>query len=261
MHENTPHPRDHPQVSFGPFTVADLSRKTLVDTVVRGAFAVAGRSAYVAFALHVGGFNAREDAGYIAALDRADVVYADGVSVVLVARAAGAGSIERAGTTDIGWDILTTTAVALGRPARVALIGGPPGLAERAGRTLAATGSQVVATAHGYHEDWSAVLQATRAAAPDIVLVGLGAPGEMTWVVDHMSDLPPALILTCGGWVGFLAGNEQRAPRWLQIAHGEWLYRVAQAPTRLLPRYVSGATATGRLWLAARRAHRSTPRR
>ena len=71
-------------------------------------------------------------------MDRASVVYADGGSVGLARSAsARARCIERAPTTDVGWDVLRELEQRLGRPPGVALVGGPVGLAERAAEALA----------------------------------------------------------------------------------------------------------------------------
>ena len=151
-------------------------------------------------------------------MQRADFTYADGVSVVLLARLAGAKHIDRAATTDIGWMILQECTQSLARRPRVAAIGGKPGLAESALRAFENRGvADGVFATHGYHETWPDVLEAMADAQPDIVLVGLGAPLEMEWVEANIVALPPAVILTCGGWFGHVVGEESRAPlglRW-----------------------------------------------
>lgn len=242
------------EVPVGPFRVADLDRTALVRLVVDRAAENLGRRPTTAYALHVGGLNARTDERFVAAMQRADVVYADGGSVVLVARMGGAQALERAATTDVGEEILHGLAEHLGDPPRVAFIGGPPGLARRAGDVLARQGAaEVVLTEHGYHQDWAPVLERLRAARPDVVVVGLGAPREMIWVDQHLEDLPPALVLTCGGWFGHLTGEESRAPGPLRRAGLEWIARFAQAPGRLGPRYLRGMWSTAALCAQARR--------
>jgi exopolysaccharide biosynthesis WecB/TagA/CpsF family protein len=174
-------------------------------------------------------------------MQRADFTYADGVSVVLLARLAGAKHIDRAATTDIGWMILQECTQALERRPRVAAIGGKPGLAESALRAFENRGvADGVFATHGYHEAWPDVLEAMADAEPDVVLVGLGAPLEMEWVEANIVALPPAVILTCGGWFGHVVGEEPRAPLWLRRAGLEWMYRAYQSPRRLGPRYLKG---------------------
>jgi exopolysaccharide biosynthesis WecB/TagA/CpsF family protein len=46
------------------------------------------------------------------------------------------------------------------------------------------------------------------------------------------------LALCIGASINFLTGIERRAPRWMQSAGLEWLYRVARDPGRLARRYL-----------------------
>ncbi len=46
------------------------------------------------------------------------------------------------------------------------------------------------------------------------------------------------LALCVGGAVNFLTGAERRAPRWMQSAGLEWLYRLSRDPARLARRYL-----------------------
>lgn len=231
-----------PHVDVAGFPVADLASARLVEVIVEQALRQAGDRPTPVYALHVGGLNVRHDPAFREAMLGADLVYADGMSIVALARLAGAEDIERAGTTDIGWDVVTALGRALDRPPRIALLGGPPGLAERAGAALTeGTGAEIVFTEHGYHDDWTGPITSAAASGCDLLLVGLGAPLEMKWTHHHLDALPSCLVLTCGGWFGFLAADEQRAPDWMQRVGLEWVYRVRQAPGRLAGRYARGA--------------------
>jgi N-acetylglucosaminyldiphosphoundecaprenol N-acetyl-beta-D-mannosaminyltransferase len=236
---------DPQKVTIGPFEVDDLSQAAVVETIVGVARTTARRRTWVGYALHVGGLNERGNRDYVRAMANADCVYADGISVVLLAKLAGAQHIERAGTTDIGWDVLRRLSAELGRPARVALLGGPEGLARRALAVLEAEADVVgVAAEHGYHDDWAPVLARLATSRLDILLVGLGAPLEMEWVERHRDRLPHCVVLTCGGWFGFVVSEEKRAPRWMRNAGLEWSFRLIQAPRRLLKRYALGMVST-----------------
>ena len=238
------------EVEVGPFWINDAARSELIAQVVELSLQKRTRPVF-AFALHVGGLNARRERDFVVAMRQADVVYADGGSVVLLARLAGAHNVERAPTTDVGWEVLRGFADKVGRLPRVALIGGPPGLAERTAAVLQDAGvGQPVAVEHGYHRDWTTALERVRAARPDVTLVGLGAPHEMVWSQEHRDELPPGLLLTCGGWFGHIVGDERRAPRLLRRSGLEWIARVAQSPGRLGPRYARGLGVTAALALA-----------
>ena len=240
-------------VAVGPFEVLDATRAEVVDAIVDAAVAGPTEAVHV-YALHVGGLNARQDQSFVEAMRGADLVYADGGSVVWLAKRGGARTIERAPTTDIGWDVLRVLAGRRGRPVRMALIGGPPGLAERAGAEMEASGwAQLVFATHGFHDDWADPLRQARGAAPEITVVGLGAPREMVWAQAHHEDLPAGILLTCGGWFGHIVGDEKRAPTMIRRSGLEWIARLAQSPRRLAPRYARGLVSTGAILIEARR--------
>jgi len=236
---------DYTRSGVGPFAVDDLSYFEVVGAAATLVVGDRGSPAR-AYALHVGGLNHRQNADFVNEMRAADLVYADGASIVLLAKLAGARRVQRAPTTDMGWDVLRAVGQRLGRPARLALIGGPPGLANRAGAALedGAAGT-VVFESHGFHEDWEPVLDRLIAADADVCLVGMGAPREMLWVRTWYHRLPHTLVLTCGGWFGFLAGEERRAGALLRRSGLEWIARVAQSPRRLGGRYALGAISTG----------------
>jgi N-acetylglucosaminyldiphosphoundecaprenol N-acetyl-beta-D-mannosaminyltransferase len=235
------------RLPVGPFLVDDLDAREAVEAAVELAVGATDRPVR-AYALHVGGLNAHDDTAFVAEMRDAELVYADGGSVVLLGRLAGSRRLQRAPTTDIGWDVLRGVSERLGRPARIALIGGPPGLAARAGQALVDEGAGVVVfETDGYVEDWAPVLEGLASTDVDVCIVGLGAPREMLWVQTWLAQLPPSLILTCGGWFGFLAGDERRARGVLRLPGVEWMARVAQSPRRLGGRYVRGTWVTLRL--------------
>lgn len=121
--------------------------------------------------------------------------------------------------------------------------------------------ARCVYTSDGFRSDWTPVLEELKGARPDVVFVGMGMPREAQWVSAHVDSLAPGLVMTCGGWFGFLAGEESRAPAIVQRHGIEWVWRLVQSP-RLLSRYTRGTLTTARLFLTAllaspRRAARS----
>ncbi|GAA1158887.1 WecB/TagA/CpsF family glycosyltransferase [Ornithinicoccus hortensis] len=215
------------------------------ESVVRAAARPAEKAPRLVYALHVGGLESLSNPDYRAALDNADLVYADGAAIVALARAGGAVAITRSATTDIGVPVLQALADSLGRPVRVALVGGPEGLAKRAGEALTKmVGCTVVLCRTGYFADSRRVLSDIRWSRPDAVIVGLGMPKEAIWTHRHRESLPPAVILTCGGWFGFLTGDEPRAPEAMQRLGLEWVYRLKNDFSRLRRRYAVGALLT-----------------
>ena len=80
------------------------------------------------------------------------------------------------------------------------------------------------------------IINMMRSAKADIYWIGLGAPKQEIWMANHRDQLPGVMVGVGAGF-NFYAGNIKRAPKWMQKAGLEWLYRLTQDPKRLLKRY------------------------
>lgn len=70
-----------------------------------------------------------------------------------------------------------------------------------------------------------------------IVFVGLGCPKQELWMAAHKGRVP-AVMLGVGAAFAIHSGARRQAPPWIQAAGLEWLFRLAQEPGRLGPRYL-----------------------
>ena len=134
---------------------------------------------------------------------------------------------------------------AAARKRSVFLLGGNPGTARKAAEVLQARYPGLIVAGTecppmGFDKDALAMARLSRrvhAAKPDIVFVALGSP-KQELVIRHLRhDRPEAWWLGVGISFSFLAGEVQRAPRWMQRCGLEWLHRVLQEPGRLFRRY------------------------
>ena len=75
---------------------------------------------------------------------------------------------------------------------------------------------------------------------PDFVWVGIGAPKQEKWIQAHRETIHGAVMLGVGAGFDFLAGTLAKAPRWMEEASLEWLFRLCQEPKRLWRRYLPG---------------------
>lgn len=75
-------------------------------------------------------------------------------------------------------------------------------------------------------------------AAPDILWIGLGCPKQEIWMYEHQKKLNVPVMVGVGQAFDILAGVKPRAPRWMQNAGLEWLYRLIHEPHRLWKRYL-----------------------
>lgn len=76
---------------------------------------------------------------------------------------------------------------------------------------------------------------------PDMLLVAFGNPKQEKWLSMHRNRLNVPVCIGVGASFDFLAGAVKRAPEWMQHTGLEWLYRVAQEPSRLARRYMKNA--------------------
>lgn len=142
-------------------------------------------------------------------------------------------------------------------PLRVFLLGAAPGVADRAAPLVEARYPAVrVVGAYGppfgFERDSAEndrILEMIRAAKPELLLVGVGAPKQELWVHRHRDGIDAAVALCIGATIDFLAGEKARAPRVLQRIGLEWLHRALTEPRRLVPRYARNAVEFPKLVL------------
>lgn len=83
----------------------------------------------------------------------------------------------------------------------------------------------------------------------DIVLFAIGAPqSEIVCHAIARRGRARGVGLCIGASIEFLSGAKSRAPRWMQRAGLEWLFRLASEPGRLWRRYLVRGPRVFRLW-------------
>ncbi|MCD8322149.1 MAG: WecB/TagA/CpsF family glycosyltransferase [Oscillospiraceae bacterium] len=171
----------------------------------------------------------RRDEALRSAIAGADLTLADGVGIVWASRVLQCPVPERAS----GYDFLLALLAEM--EGRVFLLGGRPGVAEQARRRIEEQFPCVTVCGvhNGYFQDEEPVLEAIRAARPDLLLVCLGSPRQELWMAANRGKLPVGLMAGLGGCLDVLAGQKRRAPHiWIRL-HLEWLYRLFQEPGRI----------------------------
>ena len=71
---------------------------------------------------------------------------------------------------------------------------------------------------------------------PDVLAVGLGSPKQEKFIYKYKDKLNVPVSLAIGASIDFEAGNKKRAPRFMQKAGLEWLYRLCKEPRRMFMR-------------------------
>ncbi len=182
-----------------------------------------------------------QDESLLRAYQEASLRIVDGFPLVLLAHLLGGRDVQRL----TGADLLPLAARWAGtRGWRLAVMGGAPGVAQRAVQVLRQQyGADVVAIDFPKIVDVGdvaseEVIEALAAARPDVVFVCLGSPKQDVWVSRWRDSLPAALYIGAGAAVDFVAGTKHRAPKALQRLGLEWVFRMAQEPRRLGKRYL-----------------------
>lgn len=177
--------------------------------------------------------------------DEAALVVSDGASLLIAARYLGGKLVERIAGVDLFQQICGRAAeVSL----RVFLLGGRPGSAAKAATNLKDRypGLFIAGTycpAWGFEKDpdqLREISEAIRESRPHIVFVALGAPKQEYWIYEHGRKLGVPICMGIGGAFEMVGGLTRRAPRWIQHAKLEWLFRLFVEPRRLWRRYLIG---------------------
>ncbi|MGX1790517.1 WecB/TagA/CpsF family glycosyltransferase [Bosea sp. NPDC055332] len=146
-----------------------------------------------------------------------------------------------------GTDFTPAILSARKRPLRVMLLGGRPGVAERAAARLRTDHPQhrFSVLSHGYFEpaEESALLARLAHERPDLLLVAFGNPRQEQWIADRIDARHCAVAAGIGALFDFLAGEVARAPETFRALRIEWVYRLWLEPRRLWRRYVVGNPA------------------
>jgi N-acetylglucosaminyldiphosphoundecaprenol N-acetyl-beta-D-mannosaminyltransferase len=193
------------------------------------------------FFVHPHALNlAARDASFRHDLARGTLVLPDGVGLRVASAILGEKLPANVNGTDLVPELLLELAA---DHIPVALVGGAPGVAARAGAAWSArTGAKIMATWDGYQDDatYRAMTAQLRDAGPCVVLVALGSPRQERFVLRYLADVPNAVAITVGGLFDFASGEKPRAPLAVRELGLEWAWRLAHEPRRLGRRYLLG---------------------
>ncbi len=215
-----------------------------------------GQFTHLAFANAATLVAIRDDPALRQALLGADVIGADGMSIVWACRLLGRAVPERVSGIDL-IPLLTARAAREGRP--IYLLGATAEVVAAAAHRLQAAVPQLVVAGHHHGYIWGdeqEVVAGVKASGAPIVLVGIGSPHRDRFLHRWKRELGATLVVEVGGSFDILAGRLRRCPRWLQRIGLEWLFRLAQEPRRLWRRYLTTNTRflflLGREWVRER---------
>jgi N-acetylglucosaminyldiphosphoundecaprenol N-acetyl-beta-D-mannosaminyltransferase len=174
--------------------------------------------------------------------NQAGLIVPDGMPLVWVGRLRGHTGVRRV----YGPDLMLALCGRLARAGRSAFFyGGSPGVAAHlaehlCGRFpgLSSAGSYAPPFRDLSVNEEEDVVRLLNDAGPDVIFVGLGCPRQEKWMAAFRERLRAPVLVGVGAAFDFHTRRIPQAPRWMQSAGLEWLFRLAQEPLRLWRRYL-----------------------
>lgn len=177
--------------------------------------------------------RARTDPHFLAVLNNVTLAIPDGIGVLYGARILGGRLRERVAGVDV---VENFARVAAGEGYSVFLLGGAPGVADRAAAVLTTKypGLRVAGVHAGSPSpsEEAEICDLINAAGPDALFVAYGAPKQELWIARNIERLNVRLAMSVGGTFDFIAGETTRAPSWVREIGFEWLHRLILQPRR-----------------------------
>ncbi len=200
-----------------------------------------GRSCYVCCACVHSIMVAHDSSEYRAFMQEADLVAADGMPLVWLLRCLGVSDATRVCGPDLMPTVLEAAATV---GVQVGFYGATASVLRRlTDRAKHLFPGLRIAYAESppfrplTSEEDAEIVRAIVSSGVQILFVGLGTPKQDRWMNMHRGRVP-AVMLGVGAAFDFFAGSKPHAPRWMQRAGLEWLFRLATEPRRLWRRNV-----------------------
>jgi N-acetylglucosaminyldiphosphoundecaprenol N-acetyl-beta-D-mannosaminyltransferase len=178
--------------------------------------------------------NSRNDQAFRASLLASALCTADGMPLVLIARALGVPIGARLSGSDT-FDELRADVT--GRPLKVFFFGSTEEVAAKVSKSLDAEAGGlrcvgVLCPGFGSVADMSAdhLLETINASGADLLAVFLSASKAQSWLLRNHDRLRVPVRLQFGATINFQAGIVKRAPPWVRGIGCEWLWRIKEEP-------------------------------
>jgi len=155
----------------------------------------------------------------------------DGISLVVVSRILRRPLKERVAGIEF---MLQAVRMASLKHYRIYLLGGKPGIAQKAAESLKNSFPSllIVGVHDGYFEHDGTIINQIKAAQPDLLFAGLGAGRQEKWLAKYLKVLGVPVCVGVGGSMDVISGYKKRAPKIFRRLYIEWLYRLVTEPWR-----------------------------
>lgn len=183
-----------------------------------------------------------EDAYLKEITDKADMVLVDGKPLVWIANLHKHPIKAKISGSDL---VPLLCEVAADKGYSVFIIGGKDGIAEQAKQKLEEKHPTInvvgtYAPPFGFEKDEEELKKINKMitdAHPDLLIACFGCPKQEKWIYENYHKYNARVSVCAGATVDFLAGNVNRAPKWMSECGLEWFYRFLQEPKRMFKRY------------------------
>jgi N-acetylglucosaminyldiphosphoundecaprenol N-acetyl-beta-D-mannosaminyltransferase len=194
---------------------------------------------------------ANEDGALKRALLEADLVTADGMSIVWASRLLGRPLKQRVTGIDL-FERLVDRAAAQGWS--VYFLGAREESVSRVAEGFRKSHPtlRIAGWRNGYFDasESEFVAEAIRSSKADLLFVAMGSPVQELWIASNLGRTGVHFAMGVGGSFDHVSGFARRAPEWMQRMGLEWFYRLVREPRRLWRRYLVGNSAF--TWLVVR---------
>jgi N-acetylglucosaminyldiphosphoundecaprenol N-acetyl-beta-D-mannosaminyltransferase len=188
-----------------------------------------------------GMIEAHKNASFKKCLDDFHFNLPDGMPGVWIGRLKGAKQMSRCYGPDIFGAVMARSAQT---PVTHFFCGGKEGVADELKRACLKkfNNDNIVGTfcppfRFMADEEMKSLAETINASGANIVWIGLSTPKQEVFASRLAQYTHTRLIITVGAVFDFYTGNVKQAPRFLQRAGLEWLFRLAIEPRRLAGRY------------------------
>jgi N-acetylglucosaminyldiphosphoundecaprenol N-acetyl-beta-D-mannosaminyltransferase len=240
---------DKDTVTIAGIPVSNVSEAEAIEVI--DALIAEGGSHYGAVVNAAKLVAANRDDALKSVLVDADLVTADGMSVVWASRVLGRALKERVAGIDLFERLVERAAI---KGLAVYFLGAREESVQATVELFAKRhpALRIAGYRDGYFEasDSRSVSESIRESSADVLFVAMGSPRQENWIASNLVMTGVRFALGVGGSFDHLGGRARRAPRWMQRSGLEWLHRLAQEPRRLWRRYLIGNSAF--IWLVMR---------
>ena len=169
------------------------------------------------------------------------IINADGASVILASKYLDKKLPERVAGIDLMQELVKLSNE---KGYSIYLLGAKQEVVEKTADVLKQKYNKLIIKGihNGYfkEDDWKDISKELKKAKPDFVFVGITSPTKEYLIEFLQNDGHECVFMGVGGSFDVISGNIPRAPKWMQKANLEWLFRVMKEPKRLFKRYFVG---------------------